>query len=120
LFYFYHFFEIQRLSSVRGEDISYIFGLPLVQGMPYFPQNFSRQDMGVAEGVLNFITNFCKTGDPNEAGHKVYNCFVFYFCTKLNLQFLLIIHFERKRYIQIMDLQKKKQDIRKLYGKHMK
>lgn len=38
--------------------------------MPNFSQNFSRQDMGVAEAVLNFITNFCKTGDPNEAGHQ--------------------------------------------------
>lgn len=26
--------------------------------------------MGVAEAVLNFITNFCKTGDPNDAGHQ--------------------------------------------------
>uniref|UniRef100_A0A1B0GJL4 Carboxylesterase type B domain-containing protein n=2 Tax=Lutzomyia longipalpis TaxID=7200 RepID=A0A1B0GJL4_LUTLO len=60
----------QRLGSVRGEDIPYIFGLPLVLGMPNFPQNYSRQDMGVAEAVLNFVTNFCKTGDPNEAGHQ--------------------------------------------------
>lgn len=29
--------------------------------------------MGVAEAVLNFITNFCKTGDPNEAGHQQVN-----------------------------------------------
>lgn len=39
-------------------------------GMPNFSQNYSRQDMGVAEAVLNFVTNFCKTGDPNEAGHQ--------------------------------------------------
>lgn len=38
--------------------------------MPFFAQNYSRQDMGVAEAVLNFITNFCKTGDPNDAGHQ--------------------------------------------------
>ncbi|KFB50048.1 AGAP011916-PA-like protein [Anopheles sinensis] len=60
----------QRLGSVRGEDLPYIFGLPLVQGGPGFPQNYSRQDMGVNEAVLNFVTNFCKTGDPNEAGHQ--------------------------------------------------
>ncbi|XP_037033533.1 neuroligin-1-like isoform X3 [Bradysia coprophila] len=60
----------QRLGSVRGEDLPYIFGLPLVLGMPNFSQNFSRQDMGVAEAILNFVTNFCKTGDPNEAGHQ--------------------------------------------------
>uniref|UniRef100_A0A182N2U2 COesterase domain-containing protein n=1 Tax=Anopheles dirus TaxID=7168 RepID=A0A182N2U2_9DIPT len=60
----------QRLGSVRGEDLPYIFGLPLVQGGPVFAQNYSRQDMGVNEAVLNFVTNFCKTGDPNEAGHQ--------------------------------------------------
>lgn len=41
-----------------------------MMGMPNFSQNYSRQDMGVAEAVLNFVTNFCKTGDPNEAGHQ--------------------------------------------------
>ncbi|XP_058829143.1 neuroligin-1-like isoform X2 [Topomyia yanbarensis] len=60
----------QRLGSVRGEDLPYILGLPLVQGVPSFPQNYSRQDMGVNEAVLNFVSNFCKTGDPNEAGHQ--------------------------------------------------
>lgn len=63
----------QRLGSVRGEDLPYVFGLPLVAGQPHFAQNFSRQDMGVAEAVLNFVTNFCKTGDPNEAGHQQVN-----------------------------------------------
>lgn len=56
------------MGSVRGEDLSYIFGAPLVGGMPNFPQNFSRQDMGVAEAVLNFFTNFAKSGDPNAPG----------------------------------------------------
>lgn len=56
----------QRLGSVRGEDLTYITGMPLVGGAPYFPHNFSRQDVGVAEAVLNFFTNFAKTGDPNE------------------------------------------------------
>ncbi|XP_067008135.2 neuroligin-4, X-linked-like [Anabrus simplex] len=71
--YFFHFgYQTkesdypQRLGSVRGEDVTYILGLPLVGGQPYFPQNYSRQDMGVAEAVLNFFTNFAKTGDPNE------------------------------------------------------
>lgn len=41
-----------------------------MQGLPAFPQNYSRQDMGVNEAVLNFVTNFCKTGDPNEAGQQ--------------------------------------------------
>lgn len=53
----------------------YVFGLPLVMGLPNFGQNYTRQDMGVAEAVLNFITNFCKTGDPNDAGHQQVNAY---------------------------------------------
>ncbi|XP_015588144.1 neuroligin-1 [Cephus cinctus] len=71
--YFYHFNYqtrdsdyLQRLGSVRGEDIPYLFGLPLVAGGPFFPQNYTRQDQGVAEAVLTFFTNFAKTGNPNE------------------------------------------------------
>ncbi|XP_063236342.1 neuroligin-4, X-linked-like [Bacillus rossius redtenbacheri] len=56
----------QRLGSVRGEDVAFVLGLPLVGGLPHFPQNFSRQDIGVAEAMLGFVTNFAKTGDPNE------------------------------------------------------
>lgn len=59
---------LQRLGSVRGEDLTYILGLPLVSGAPFFPQNFTRQDMGVAEAVLNFFSNFAKSGDPNGQG----------------------------------------------------
>ncbi|KAI7815673.1 neuroligin [Rhyzopertha dominica] len=73
--YFFHFgYQTkdseypQRLGSVRGEDLTYILGMPLVGGMPFFPQNFSRQDMGVAEAVLNFFSNFAKSGDPNGQG----------------------------------------------------
>lgn len=65
MFFFLCLF-LQRLGSVRGEDITYFLGLPLVNGLPFFPQNFSRQDLGVAEATLNFFTNFAKTGDPNE------------------------------------------------------
>ncbi|XP_017759226.1 PREDICTED: neuroligin-4, X-linked-like [Eufriesea mexicana] len=59
-----------RLGSVRGEDIPYIFGLPLVAGGSFFPRNYSSQDQGVAEAVLTFFTNFAKTGNPNEP-HKI-------------------------------------------------
>ncbi|XP_046466830.1 neuroligin 5 [Neodiprion pinetum] len=71
--FFYHFNYqtkdsdyLQRLGSVRGEDIPYVFGLPLVSGGTFFPQNYSRQDQGVAEAVLTFFSNFAKTGNPNE------------------------------------------------------
>ncbi|XP_015110654.1 neuroligin-4, X-linked [Diachasma alloeum] len=75
--YFFHFsyqtkdsVYPQRLGSVRGEDIAYIFGLPLISGGPFFPLNYSRQDQGVSEAVLTFFTNFAKTGNPN-APHNI-------------------------------------------------
>ncbi|XP_045472244.1 neuroligin-1-like [Harmonia axyridis] len=73
--YFFHFsYQTkegdypQRLGSVRGEDLIYILGMPLVGGHPFFPQNFTRQDMGVSEALLNFFSNFAKCGDPNGCG----------------------------------------------------
>ncbi|XP_066143915.1 neuroligin-1-like isoform X1 [Euwallacea fornicatus] len=60
--------SLQRLGSVRGEDLTYILGQPLVGGLPFFPQNYTRQDMGVSEALLVFVSNFVKTGDPNVPG----------------------------------------------------
>lgn len=60
----------QRLVSVRGEDVVYLLGQPLVGGQPHFEANFTRQDMGVAEAMLNFLSNFAKSGDPNRPGQQ--------------------------------------------------
>ncbi|XP_031843630.1 neuroligin 5 [Nomia melanderi] len=81
--YFYHFShqtkdagssqsreKSERSGSIRGEDIPYIFGLPLVAGGSFFPRNYSRPDIGIAEAVLTFFTNFAKTGNPNKP-HKI-------------------------------------------------
>ncbi|XP_075214072.1 neuroligin-1-like [Lycorma delicatula] len=57
---------IQRLGSVRGDDLPYILGHPLVGGMPHFSHNYTRQDIVVSETLLSYFTNFAKTGDPNE------------------------------------------------------
>ncbi|KAL1123956.1 hypothetical protein AAG570_001726 [Ranatra chinensis] len=58
----------QRLGSVRGEDVNYFLGLPLVGGQPFFPQNYTLQDIRVAETVLNFFTNFAKSGKAVDVG----------------------------------------------------
>ncbi|KAL1458242.1 hypothetical protein WDU94_008404 [Cyamophila willieti] len=52
----------QRLGSVRGGDLPYILGLPLVQGLPFFPQNYSKQDIAISETMVTFFTNYAKTG----------------------------------------------------------
>lgn len=56
----------QRLGTVRGEDLPYVLGVPFIAQSDLFPFNYTRQDIGVAEAVMNFISNFAKTGDPNE------------------------------------------------------
>lgn len=50
---------------MRGEQVGYVFGLPLVGGLPYFPANYSRQDATVSEALLSLMVTFAKVGDPN-------------------------------------------------------
>ncbi|KAG8275527.1 neuroligin-1-like [Homalodisca vitripennis] len=57
---------IQRLGSLRGEDLPYVLGVPLVGGLPLYPGNYTRADAAVSETILSFVTNFAKTGNPNE------------------------------------------------------
>lgn len=53
------------MGSARGEDISYVFGLPLIAGGRFFPHNYTKQDQSVGEAMLTFMTNFAKTANPN-------------------------------------------------------
>ncbi|XP_031345725.1 neuroligin-1 [Photinus pyralis] len=55
----------QRAGSVRGEDIPYVLGLPLVGGGPFFPHNYSHADAIVAKVLIHYISNFARKGDPN-------------------------------------------------------
>ncbi|XP_055638901.1 neuroligin-4, X-linked isoform X2 [Toxorhynchites rutilus septentrionalis] len=52
----------QRSGSVRGEDIPFIFGLPL---SPLFPSNFTEEDVQISRFLIQYLTNFVKTGNPN-------------------------------------------------------
>ncbi|XP_025837617.1 neuroligin-1-like [Agrilus planipennis] len=55
----------QKVSSVRGEDIPYVLGLPLVGGGAYFPSNYSQVDTYVSRLLIGYISNFARVGDPN-------------------------------------------------------
>ncbi|XP_044750776.1 neuroligin-1-like [Coccinella septempunctata] len=55
-----------RTGSVRGEDLPYVLGLPLIQG-GFFIHNYSRTDIAVAKALIHYLSNFAKTGDPNGA-----------------------------------------------------
>ncbi|KDR15094.1 Neuroligin-1 [Zootermopsis nevadensis] len=57
----------QRLGSVRGEDVPYVLGLPLVGGQPFFPHNYTHQDGSVSRLFIRYLANFARKGDPNSA-----------------------------------------------------
>jgi hypothetical protein len=53
---------LQRLGSVRGEDVPYVLGLPLVGGQPFFPHNYTRQDGSVSRLLIHYLSNFARKG----------------------------------------------------------
>lgn len=56
----------QRMGTVHGEDLPYIFGAPLVEGFSHFPTNYTKSEIALSEAVIIFWTNFARTGNPNE------------------------------------------------------
>ncbi|GLH02500.1 Acetylcholinesterase [Gryllus bimaculatus] len=52
----------QRQGSVRGEDVPYVLGLPLVNGQPFFPHNYTRQDAAVSRLLIHYLANFARKG----------------------------------------------------------
>lgn len=57
---------IQRMGTVHGEDLPYIFGAPLVEGFSHFPRNYTKSEVALSEAVMIFWSNFARTGNPNE------------------------------------------------------
>lgn len=56
------FFCFQRAGSVRGEDVPYVLGLPLVLGEPFFPHNYSSEDSIVSKKLIHYLSNFIRRG----------------------------------------------------------
>ncbi|XP_063708725.1 neuroligin-1-like [Culicoides brevitarsis] len=55
-------------SSIHLEDIAYIFGYPLATKHSDSSHGYNKQDVSVSEAIITYYANFCKTGDPNNAG----------------------------------------------------
>uniref|UniRef100_A0A8B9KSJ0 Neuroligin-3-like n=1 Tax=Astyanax mexicanus TaxID=7994 RepID=A0A8B9KSJ0_ASTMX len=53
-------------DSAHGDEIPYVFGIPLIGPTELFPCNFSRNDIMLSAVVMTYWTNFAKTGDPNK------------------------------------------------------
>lgn len=56
----------QRMGSVHGEDLPYVFGAPLVDGFSHFPRNYTKSEVALSEALMVFWSNFARTGNPNE------------------------------------------------------
>ncbi|KAL1494858.1 hypothetical protein ABEB36_010376 [Hypothenemus hampei] len=54
-----------RSGGVKGEDLPYILGLPLINGGPFFPHNYTHSDVAISRTLIQYISNFISSGDPN-------------------------------------------------------
>lgn len=54
----------QQFGSVHGEDLAYIFGMPLVGGTYHFVHNYTQEEILLSQHLMHFIVNFAKTGSP--------------------------------------------------------
>ncbi|KAJ8409453.1 hypothetical protein AAFF_G00228540 [Aldrovandia affinis] len=67
---FYHHCQTEQVppwaDSAHGDEIPYVFGLPMIGPTDLFPCNFSKNDVMLSAVVMTYWTNFAKTGDPNQ------------------------------------------------------
>ncbi|CAF4896399.1 unnamed protein product [Pieris macdunnoughi] len=56
----------QRMGSVHGEELPYLFGAPLVDGLGHFPKNYTKSEVALSEAFILYVANFVRTGNPNE------------------------------------------------------
>ncbi|GFG34208.1 hypothetical protein Cfor_08179, partial [Coptotermes formosanus] len=52
----------QRMGTVHGEELPYVFGAPLVDGFNHFPRNYTKSEVGLSEAVIVYFSNFARTG----------------------------------------------------------
>ncbi|KAK3096020.1 hypothetical protein FSP39_022018 [Pinctada imbricata] len=52
-------------SGIQGEDLPYIFGAPLVDGISPFPSDYSKGEKRLSAAMMRLWTNFAKSGNPN-------------------------------------------------------
>lgn len=71
--YFYTFYhhcqsEMKAVwaDAAHGDEIPYVFGVPMIGVTELFPCNFSKNDVMLSAVVMTYWTNFAKTGDPNK------------------------------------------------------
>ncbi|XP_076221874.1 neuroligin 3 isoform X2 [Nomia melanderi] len=63
----------QRQGCIHGEDLPYFFGAPIVGGLSHWPKNYTKAEIALSESVILYLTNFARTGNPNEGTRKLKN-----------------------------------------------
>ncbi|XP_051882455.1 neuroligin 4 X-linked a isoform X1 [Pristis pectinata] len=53
-------------DAAHGDEVPYVFGVPMIGPTDLFPCNFSKNDVMLSAVVMTYWTNFAKTGDPNQ------------------------------------------------------
>lgn len=56
----------QRQGCIHGEELTYVFGAPLVGGLNHFVKNYTKSEMLLSETTMIYWSNFARTGNPNE------------------------------------------------------
>ncbi|XP_076435747.1 neuroligin-4, X-linked-like [Babylonia areolata] len=57
--------ESEGLQGIHGDELPYVFGSPLVDGLSPFPSSYTSVEKMLSEAVMTFWTNFAKSGNPN-------------------------------------------------------
>ncbi|XP_070173495.1 neuroligin-4, X-linked-like [Littorina saxatilis] len=72
----------EEIQGIHGDELPYVFGSPLVDGLSPFPSSYTNVEKMMSEAVMTYWTNFAKTGNPNLPrnqtsvhGDKVHNRF---------------------------------------------
>lgn len=67
--YFYVFsYQTRRddigedVGCIHGDELQYVFGAPIVNGLRHFAGNYSKQEKLLSESVISYWTNFAGTG----------------------------------------------------------
>ncbi|CAB3381900.1 Hypothetical predicted protein [Cloeon dipterum] len=52
-------------ESIHGEELPYVFGVPLDGGKFHFHHKFTQPEAALSQTMMDLWTNFAKTGNPN-------------------------------------------------------
>ncbi|KAK3095941.1 hypothetical protein FSP39_021115 [Pinctada imbricata] len=52
-------------SGIHGDELPYIFGAPLVDGVSPFPSKYKKNEKELSAFMMRMWTNFAKSGNPN-------------------------------------------------------